>query len=237
VPPDDISSSYTYERCVVFRVASDGSRICFLSNPTVMDVLKITPPFFYSYQCGSTLLASYIPVHLYSVSLQVLFTIVTLIVIFSSSSKAYHPRWLLSMFPGVCWPAHWQSAGGSAIDLKALPVMIKSHQIISRTMNNVILLLSFGLCSPVLCSSIVVSICAHLCSWLMLIGRFVSLRIETRTTLDSFPPSTETDGGSFVSLSSPLPGPFLLCPSSLPHSLQRHRMTIRRPSTTRSFVS
>jgi hypothetical protein len=140
--------------------------------------LKITPPFFYSYQCGSTLLTSYIPVHMYSISLQVLFTIVTLVIIFSSSDRAQQPPWLLSLFPGVCWPSHWQRVGGSIFNLDKKPILIEPHQIISRTMNNIILLLSFGLCSPVLCVFIAVSICVHLLSWLVLIGRFVSVRLD-----------------------------------------------------------
>jgi hypothetical protein len=163
-----------------------------------MDVLKITPPFFYSYQCGSTLLTSYLPVHMYSISLQIIFTIVTLIIIFSSSNLTRHPRWLLSLFPGVCWPSHWQHAGSSAVDITKQPVMIKPHQIISRTMNNIILLVSFGLCSPVLCVCIALSISVHLCSWLILIGRFVSVRLDSRRALRSSSPST--DAGSIFLL-------------------------------------
>jgi hypothetical protein len=147
-----------------------------------MDVLKITPPFFYSYQCGSTILTSYIPVHMYSISLQIIFTVVSVIIILSSSYLTT-PRWFLTLFPGVCWPSHWQSVmTDSSFDLgRALekkPIMIEPHQIITRTMNNIILLLSFGLCSPVLSVCIAVSICVHLCSWLLLIGRFLALNVN-----------------------------------------------------------
>jgi hypothetical protein len=82
------------------------------------------------------------------------------------------PQWLLSLSPGVCWPSHWWGTPNSSIRL------IESHQIISKTINNIILLLSFGLCSPVLCGYIAVSICIHLCGWLILIGRFVFVRID-----------------------------------------------------------
>jgi hypothetical protein len=164
-----------------------------------MDVLHITPPFFYSYQCGSTLLTSYIPVHMYSISLQVFFTFVTLILILSSSNPTQYPSWLVALFPGVCWPFHWQSVGGSTVGQeKKLRRLIEPHQIISRMMNHVILLVSFGLCSPVLCGYIALSICAHLCSWLLLIGRFVSIRIGTLHA--STPPPTEPDGGSSLCL-------------------------------------
>jgi hypothetical protein len=211
VPPDDISSSYSYQYCTQFLILSDGTPVCLISTSVIMDVLKITPPFFYSYQCGSTLLTSYIPVHMYSISLQVLFTIVTLIIIFSSSDRAQQPPWLLSLLPGVCWPSHWQSLGDSAISRRKRRVMIKPHQIISRTMNNIILLLSFGLCSPVLCVFITVSICLHLLSWLVLIGRFVSARMDAQRASSS-PSIDESDGGSIIS------PPFLLV-DLFPHSL------------------
>jgi hypothetical protein len=191
VPPDEISSSYSYEYCAWSLIRLDGSTVCLITAPLLMDVLKITPPFFYSYQCGSTLLTSYLPVHMYSISLQITFTIVSLFIIFSSSIlEQQHPRWLLSLFPGVSWPSHWQSVGSSIVSQRQ-PVMIKPHQIISRTMNHIILLLSFGLCSPVLSVCIAVSICVHLCSWLMLIGRFVSIRLDALRALRSSPPSTD----------------------------------------------
>jgi hypothetical protein len=197
VPPDEISSSYSYQYCAYYLRKFDGSIECLITNAALMDVLKITPPFFYSYQCGSTLLTSYIPVHMYSISLQILLTIVSLIIILSSSDRAQHPRWLLSLFPGVCWPTHWKRVGSSIVSQRQ-PVMIKPHQIISRTMNNIILLVSFGLCSPVLCVCVAVSIFVHICSWLMLIGRFVSRRIDALRALRSSP---STDAGSRVSLS------------------------------------
>jgi hypothetical protein len=44
--------------------------------------------------------------------------------------------------------------------------------------SNLTLLLSFGLCSPVLCGYITLSICVYLCCWLILIGRFVYFRMN-----------------------------------------------------------
>jgi hypothetical protein len=139
-----------------------------------MDVLKITPPFFYSYQCGSTLLTSYIPVHMYSISLQILSSIGTFIVIFSSPNMAQ------LQYPSGCCLCLQESVGlhtGGGTPNSSIR-LIESHQIISKTINNIILLLSFGLCSPVLCGYIAVSICIHLCGWLILIGRFVFVRID-----------------------------------------------------------
>jgi hypothetical protein len=191
VPPDDISSSYSYQSCASFLVLFDGSTICLQYLPRIMDVLKITPPFFYSYQCGSTLITSYIPVYMYSVSLQLLDSIATFTFILLSSSHSIteHPHWswLLKWFPGVCWPSHWNNVDHdhhtSELTVNEKPIrLVNPHEIISRMMNNLVLLLSFGLCSPVLCCYIALSICAHLSCWLILIGRFVCLRIDALTT-------------------------------------------------------
>jgi hypothetical protein len=170
-----------------------------------MDVLKITPPFFYSYQCSATLLTSYIPVLIYSISFQILITFLTLIIIFSASSMKQCPRWVLALLPGVCWPTDGESLGASDIDLNEKPIqLIKPHQIISKQMNHLILLLSFGLCSPVLCCYIGVSICLHLCVWLLLIGRFVSVRLDALSAPTSSSLSTDRGSLYFLLISSSL---------------------------------
>lgn len=51
--------------------------------------------------------------------------------------------------------------------------LINTNDIISGVMNNFVLLLSIGLCSPLLCFYISLSVCMNSCSWLMLIDRFV----------------------------------------------------------------
>jgi hypothetical protein len=174
----------------------NGSKQCLIFAPAIMDVLKVTPPFFYTYQCGSTILISYIPINMYSISIQILSTIGTLVIIFSSPDSTEYPRWLFDLLPGVCWPTHWHSARDSDADLKVQPKnLIKPYQIISRMMNNFILLFSFGLCSPVLCCFIVVCICVHFFSWLVLIGRFVMIRRSAPRQ------SSLVDEGSLISLS------------------------------------
>jgi hypothetical protein len=145
-----------------------------------MDPLNLTPPFSYSYQCASTLLVSYVPVYMYLVSLQFLPTFVVLVLLASSDlSIALLPEGLMkTCFPPIAWPLHLikelnQSRSPSVPSVIATDRLIKPHQIVSNVVNNVILLLSFGLCSPVLGCYITLSTCATLWCWLMLIGRFV----------------------------------------------------------------
>jgi hypothetical protein len=140
-----------------------------------MPPLSIHPPFTYSYQCGSALLTSYLPVYMYSVSLQMLSIFLQSIMIFYSSHLTTLPFWWMDIFPGVYWPMRWNnSTAASDIGM----AMVKPHKIISFAINNTILLFSFGLCSPVLGCYITLSLCVNLCFNLLMIGRFISWRLE-----------------------------------------------------------
>jgi hypothetical protein len=137
-----------------------------------MDALRFLPPFTYSYQCGSTLLTTYLPVYMYSTSLQLISLLSNfLLIAFSSHSTVKYPEWFQRKFAGIYWP-HAPLARSSRL--------IKPYQIISSAMNQMILLLSFGLCSPVLGFYIAFCLSANLSFWLVLIGRFVSLGIKDR---------------------------------------------------------
>jgi hypothetical protein len=166
-----------------------------------MEVLKIAPPFTYSYQCGSTLLVSYIPVYMYSVSMQLIANLAKLVIIFSFHPTP-HSSWWRS-FSGVCWPFSLPLTI-STLFPKSTQV-IDPYRIVSNTMNNVLLLLSFGLCSPALGCCLMLSITVNLCSWLMLVGRFLMLRLRSLVQNDPerpFGDSLGTDLG--ISSISPL---------------------------------
>jgi hypothetical protein len=150
---------------------------CTLYVPTAMKVLQFSPPFSYSYQCGSTLLITYIPVYLYSTSLQLLSIALTLAVVFVSTRlTGGYPAWVKSAFPRVFWltelteDANLISSPGARL--------LQPYQILSTVVNNLILLITFGLCSPVLGCSLALCVCARLWCWLMLIGRFVFSRLD-----------------------------------------------------------
>lgn len=125
---------------------------------------------------------------MYLVSLQIITNFIKLIITFSYNPYIKYPQRLMSKFAGVCWPQYWNSP--VAIDtvtpfFKSPKPMIQPYQILSFTMNNLILLLSFGLCSPVLCWSITLNVCLNLSSWLMLIGRFITHRLQYLSSNES----------------------------------------------------
>lgn len=171
VPPDQISSFYSYSYCSLILFTPSGT-ICAITSTTTMEILRFTPPFTYSYQCGSTLLTSYLPVYMYSITLQLISIFLRMTFIFSSHIFKF-PESLMDKSVGVYWPLHWNTFHVNSPSPRR---MIESYQVISFIMSNLILLLSFGLCSPVLSFYLSLSISVNLCCWLMLIGRFISLQ-------------------------------------------------------------
>jgi hypothetical protein len=131
-----------------------------------MDPLHITPPFTYSYQCGSTLLVAYIPVYMYSITIQILLQGVKLLLMtfFYTNKNTFAKRFDTSL--------PW---------LGLLP-----SQVISSLMNNIMLLLSFGLCSPVLGCYILLSICVSSMTWQILIGRYLRDKMTSNQVLSEF---------------------------------------------------
>lgn len=138
--------------------------------------LNIIPPFSYSYQCRSSLLAAYIPVFMYSISFQLLTVLVRLSVLFIpfNSSHSLHTlflRWLPQFGSSLYLLNFPESSFQTSLNT---PIrLIKSYQIVSHVLNNVTLLLTFGLCSPVLGFYIALNITVSLLSWLVLIGRYI----------------------------------------------------------------
>lgn len=156
-----------------------------------MDPLTIIPAFSYSYQCGSTLLVAYIPVYLYSASFQFIWTILKLFFLLIRN-----PKWLIDRLrkwsPIIFDPAFVAPESCSRI--------IEPHQIISNMMNNVILLLSFGLCCPLLELFVTLNICLFSASWMYFLGRFVYWNCEeSRSTTEEVesPISLEKDKKEF----------------------------------------
>jgi hypothetical protein len=182
VPPEDISSSYSYQICAISFFGPDGIQ-CILYIPTVMDVLKITPPFTYSYQCGSTLLTSYLPIYMYSISLQIMSTFVKLMIIFAANASPQSFPWIKNWLPAICWPLDWNTREVILNNFsQSQPCrLVEPYRIITSVMENLMLLLSFGLCCPVLSLSIMINVCLHGSCWLMLIGRFLSSCLDQWT--------------------------------------------------------
>ena len=75
----------TLTKHVIFGIISQWSKkTCLSYRDVTMEVLKVTPPFTYSYQCGSTIRTSYIPVYMSNVSIQIIIDLFRVIIIFQT---------------------------------------------------------------------------------------------------------------------------------------------------------
>lgn len=117
----------------------------------IMHTVKHIPPFTYSYQCGSTLLVSYIPVNMYATFLQIILDVTKGWIIFHSNTNDF-PVFMRRFLPH-----------------KNLRIPF----LISEAMNSWVLLLSFGISSPILSLSLLFSQWVDVSFWLILIGKSV----------------------------------------------------------------
>lgn len=115
--------------------------------------MKLIPPFIYSYQCGSTLLTSYIPVYIYMAISQVIFDILRVLLRFYAEDDAY-PRYIQE---NLLQPYKY----------------LHPTKVISNLIINLMFLLSFGLSSPVLCLSLCLSGVMDIACYIILFGRLI----------------------------------------------------------------
>jgi hypothetical protein len=141
---------YSYIVCTIVNV-SPSHNTCVRYERLSMEVIKLTPPFTYSYQCGSTLLISYIPVYLYSAAFGIVIEALRVVVLIQSKFKDSQKNILQDFY---------------------LPRM---SFVVSHLINNLILLLSFGLSCPVLCVGIclssLITVSSYLVRWGFLVYR------------------------------------------------------------------
>lgn len=127
-----------------------------------MSVEKLTPPFIYSYQCGSTILVSYIPVYMYVVFLQIIVDISRTLIIFYTKYNQNSSQLLKFHLPRI---------------------NINTSEIISNIMSNLILLLTYGLSSPILSVSVMFGLFVTINCWLILIGKPICSYVDLMTYL------------------------------------------------------
>ena len=196
--PDEVTASYVYTPdCAVTKYSHTGEPICTDTSAIFVDVASLVPPFSYNYQCTSVLLTAYIPVFIYTYSLQLIAPFVFLFLLCFIKYTAL-PRAIRKSIPGLLFPDNWSrdSAGqGLRSDMLQIAVSKRLYNIktvTSTLIHNIIILLTFGLCSPVLACLIGASSYLLTATWRILIARFVHYRM---TLLGSDSSSSDSSGG------------------------------------------
>jgi hypothetical protein len=207
VHPDQITSTYFYKYCSLYEFNADGSAgDCMEVTTEAVDVLPMIPPFSYNNLCFSVLLTTYIPVYIFVYSFQAISPFV-LVPILTNLEFLSLPRILRK--PGVyglCWPSFWRkqhspqhspqhTVAGSELelesdhDLSVCPadediatarILFDDKKFYLKIAYHLTILLTFGICSPVLAVIVVLSLVLQLHMLVFLVGRFVDHRLGTR---------------------------------------------------------
>ena len=179
-----MSTPYSYNTCVLRTTVASGETYCSEYSTIEVESASLVPPFTYNNQCGSVVLTSYIPVFLLGFSIQLLLPFIVLVSLTYLTYDSLSPS-VRMMLHGILWPEHWlqNSEDTSALNKTLLhgdpSILLKIRTIFCNDVfNNWLLMVTFGLCSPVLVVAIVCSVLLKMSLWVSLIGRFTRCHLH-----------------------------------------------------------
>lgn len=202
--PDKIESKYTYNECEESIYTTFGGR-CVSYEPQYSNVVPITPPFSYNYDCASVVLTIYTPVYLYGACMQMLFQPLFHGVLRWGVRFDTLPVAIRTRLPGVLWPSSWPTSDANRASMELHDIsspstvslarsshasgstavggtgrkdtqLINKDRILSTVMYQLAIFVTFGLCNPYLALAIMIALLVTCYDWVLLIGRFVHLR-------------------------------------------------------------
>ena len=182
VQPNEVTASYSYSPdCAITGYSHTGESVCTEVNDVYVEVAGLVPPFSYNYQCTSVLLTAYIPVFIYTYSLQVIAPFLFLYALCYLDYNKIPKRWS-RMIPGILFPDNWSKDSTSKGFRSDMLKVVSSKRlynvktVTSNMIHNIIILMTFGLCSPMLALLIGASSHFIISTWQILIARFVHYR-------------------------------------------------------------
>ena len=181
---DAVSTPYLYEKCVLFEVTSQAT-ICVSWVLTEVESAPVIPPFTYNNQCSSVLLTAYIPVLIIGFSIQLMLCFIMPAILFQAG------KWLnladiihFKLVQGILWPKFWINcdhdtdlASRQEDMLKNDPTILLNSKIFLcfDVLNNVVIMLTFGLCSPILAVAVTCVVVSKINVLMLLVGRFAAV--------------------------------------------------------------
>ena len=179
IPADSIRTPYTYRSCIKLTSDVEGGLFCSEYSTEYVDSASLTPPFTYNFQCGSVILTAYLPVFLLSFSVQ-LFLPFCLWLFLAAVPNLSIPPHVRNLVHGVLCPANWKLDctdndlyNKAFLKRKPRAVLETSSILCNDVLNNWLIMLTFGLASPVLAVAIVCVVVVKMCMWNILVCRFV----------------------------------------------------------------
>jgi hypothetical protein len=175
-----VTIPYEYRYCSISEL--DGT--CATYEREEVDSVPLIPPFTYNNQCASVILTSYIPVLIlgYSIQFFLCFALPTLLIHIENivDIKTIAQS---GLFDGILWPRFWLRSSDAEIlsrnefILETNPVVMLNTRAFFcfEFLNNLVILSTFGLCSPILACAIVCVVVVKMNMRLLLLGRFTSI--------------------------------------------------------------
>jgi hypothetical protein len=177
VAPPEISSSFDYSACDnTVILANIDKAVCVHYSFVTVDVVPIVPPYGYSNLCSSVILTSYIPVYIYIYIIGILQNVIWTYVNCTYVTYSKCPTSIQFFLMGVMWPNHdWCSAESKLFPLPLSRRLLRVDNILCDILHHNGILLTFGLCCPVLAIAIAVYVTIYVLVLLVVLGRFVKL--------------------------------------------------------------
>ena len=205
-----ICSSYEFKACLeVDQDLVDGiyvTRCTHYSYPSF--VIDFDPAFTYNYSCGSAILRTYIPVFIYTYLIVGFCTPIFYYLLAMLPAK-YFPGAILRGVDAVLRPQ--DLIHSEAGDSKGVSAYIQGGSIQALHIQHITILLTFGLNSPLLAITIVLSLLVTTYMWQCIIFRFIrsfSDSCSRSQTSESCTIDVVLDKGSIsdrcITMSSPL---------------------------------
>ena len=193
---DSYSSRYSYESCNHYVYNSDTGTSCENYGIVHVDVADLIPPFLYHFQCSSAVLTSYIPVFVYAYMFQLMLPIGVFVM--TCIPFCTIPLSLRDKFPGIFWPEFWVSSDPENLtDVErklisnheaCVPTgrkLLNQKSIVLVIMNHFTVLLTFGLCSPLLAAVVIATVLMSCVLLEVFVARFVHFRLYDKVKLES----------------------------------------------------
>lgn len=187
-----MTSTYEYTYCQTRLIKSvEGSSECTLYATQEAEVAPFIPPFSYNNMCSSTLVTTFVPVYMFVYCIELLIPVLYLYVFTGTEYEHYSGLLKRSFLHGIFWPEYWNPEGENPAGASASTIsmegsndnnaeprkLLKANRIVtSDILSHMLVFFTFGLCSPFLATSILMSVGLKHAMWLMIIGRFVSMR-------------------------------------------------------------
>jgi hypothetical protein len=166
IDTETITSSYSLTTCIEsYEVVSGvvSSTIC-THYDTVTYETEFTPNFIYYYTCGTKLLTLYTPVFIYTYTI-LFITSGIVYSLFTVLPTSYFPQWLLTRVDGIIRP----NDRGNVIFER----LIRAHSIEALLTQHIIVLLTFGINSPILAMIMMITISFECYLWQFFALRYI----------------------------------------------------------------